>query len=145
MVFSSFGSRALTLGQHSETLIHFTPVSWGQVIRKRFDSFEVGDLVVSSITEAELRDGAERSADPQKNHRGLDQLFLTLPVVPFDKAAAREYGNIRRTLERNATTIGPLDLLIASHARALALTVVTNNFGEFSRVADLKVEDWGQD
>jgi tRNA(fMet)-specific endonuclease VapC len=102
----------------------------------------VGDLVVSSITEAELRFGADKSADPGKNHRQLDQFFLALPVLPFDRVAASDYGDIRVTLERAGTPIGPLDLLIAAHARALQLTLVTNNLKEFSRVPNLKVEDW---
>lgn len=113
-------------------------------IRKKFDSFNVGDLVVSSITKAELRYGAEKSADPTKNHAGLDKLFVSLPVVPFGSGATRHYGEIRQTLESSGKTIGPLDLLIAAHARSLNLTVVTNNLGEFSRVPNLNAEDWGR-
>jgi len=111
-------------------------------MQSRFDSFQVGDLLVSAITEAELRFGADKSADPARNHRQLDQFFLTLPVLPFDRSSAVEYGDIRMTLERAGTPIGPLDLLIAAHARALQLTLVTNNLKEFSRVPNLKVADW---
>ena len=111
-------------------------------IRKRFDSFETGDLVVSSITEAELRYGAEKSRDPAKNHRQLDQFFLALPVVAFDARAAAQYGKIRAELERAGLPIGPLDLLIAAHGMSLGLTVVTDNVREFARVPDLAVENW---
>ena len=38
--------------------------------------------------------------------------------------------------------IGPNDLLIASIALASALTIVTHNTSEFSRVPGLKLEDW---
>jgi len=33
-------------------------------------------------------------------------------------------------------------MLIASHARAAGLTLVTNNLGEFKRIGKLKLTDW---
>jgi tRNA(fMet)-specific endonuclease VapC len=53
-----------------------------------------------------------------------------------------EYGDIRSGLEKKGTTIGPNDMLIAAHARALDLTVVTNNTKEFARVPGLKLDSW---
>lgn len=70
-------------------------------------------------------------------------MLLTLPVVPFDSAAAGHYGVIRTELERAGTPIGSLDLLIGAHARSLDLTLVTNNVREFKRIAGLRIEDWG--
>jgi tRNA(fMet)-specific endonuclease VapC len=35
-----------------------------------------------------------------------------------------------------------MDLLIAAHARSLALILVTNNVREFKRIPDLQVENW---
>ena len=52
------------------------------------------------------------------------------------------YGLIRADLERSGQPIGGNDLLIAAHALALGLTVVTDNEREFSRVEDLRVENW---
>ena len=65
--------------------------------------------------------------------------------MDFDGKAAEEYGKIRAELERKGTPIGPMDTLIAGHARARGLILVTNNTREFNRVADLAVEDWTQD
>lgn len=113
-------------------------------VRRRFEGFEVGDLAISAITEAELRFGADKSADPVRNHRQLDRLFVALPVVVFGSPEAVQYGQIRSELERGGTPIGPLDQLIAAHARSLDLTLVTNNTGEFSRIRNLKLEDWTQ-
>jgi Predicted nucleic acid-binding protein, contains PIN domain len=45
-------------------------------------------------------------------------------------------------LERNGIPIGPLDMLIAAHARSLDLVLVTNNEKEFKRISGLKVENW---
>jgi len=100
--------------------------------------------VISSITEAELRFGAEKSRDPEKNHRQLDQFFLVLPVVPFGSSAAVQYARVRAGLERAGTPIGPLDELIAAHGMALGLTVVTDNTGEFERIPGIALENWGK-
>ena len=62
--------------------------------------------------------------------------------MPFDEAAARSYGVVRSELATRGEPIGPLDPMIAAHAMALGATIVTNNTGEFRRVARLKVVDW---
>ena len=107
-------------------------------IRRR----RVGDIGVSAITESELRFGADKSSDPEKNHAVLERFFLTLPVLAFDSGCAREYGRIRAFLEKKGTPIGSLDTLIAAHALSGEMTVVTNNTREFKRVPGLRVEDW---
>ena len=56
--------------------------------------------------------------------------------------AAEEYGRIRADLEKKGTPIGPLDMMIAGHAKSLGYTVVTNNVGEFKRVEGLQYENW---
>ena len=111
-------------------------------IREKFRQFEVGELAISSITESELRYGAEKSLDPQKNHHQLDLFFLSLPVLPYGSDCAQHYGEIRKHLESEGNPIGSMDLLIAAHARAAGLIVVTHNTREFDRVPGLTVEDW---
>lgn len=113
-----------------------------QVMRARFAGFEVGALAISTITESELRHGAEKSRDPARNHHSLDLFMLSLPVLPFGGECGRHYGEIRASLEMIGTPIGAMDLLIAAHARAAGLTLVTHNIREFTRVPGLCVEDW---
>ncbi len=62
--------------------------------------------------------------------------------MDFNFEAAEEYGKVRSDLEKKGTPIGPLDLLIASHAKSLNVILVTNNENEFSRVVGLKIENW---
>jgi len=69
-------------------------------------------------------------------------LFARLNIVSFDHNASLHYGEIRAELERKGTAIGPLDLLIAAHARSLGATLITANVGEFKRVKGLKVLAW---
>ncbi|MHB1292986.1 MAG: PIN domain-containing protein, partial [Sulfuricella sp.] len=63
-------------------------------------------------------------------------------ILPLETPVEEHYADIRNKLERAGTPIGPNDLLIASHARALGLTLVTDNVREFSRVPGLAVENW---
>jgi tRNA(fMet)-specific endonuclease VapC len=98
-------------------------------------------LCISSIVLAELRYGAENSQRIPENLLKIDKFLGRLPaVLDFDASAAAYYGRIKVALRR--TPIGPLDTLIAAHALARDLIVVTNNTAEFSRVPGLRVEDW---
>ena len=91
---------------------------------------------------AELRYGADRSRRPAANHAALDRLFAGLTTFDFDFEAARAYGRVRATLEAAGGPIGPNDMLIAAHALALGLALVTDNEREMSRFDDLIVVNW---
>ena len=109
---------------------------------KKFSTFTEDDLCISSITLAELEYGIRKSNHPTKNKLTWMLFLAEMKILPFDEAAATEYGEIRATLERHGTPIGANDLLIAAHARALGLTLVTNNIREFERIDGLQVENW---
>ena len=64
-----------------------------------------------------------------------------LPVLAFDMPADAEYAAIRTELEAAGEPIGPNDTLIAAHAYALGLTLVTADAG-FTRIRGLPVENW---
>ena len=108
----------------------------------RFQQYEPQDMCISSITLAELEYGVEKSSFPDKNKAALTLFLSGITVLPFDDAAAMEYGRIRADLEQKGTPIGPNDMLIAAHAKSLRLPIITNNTREFDRVDDLKVENW---
>jgi tRNA(fMet)-specific endonuclease VapC len=98
-------------------------------------------ICVSSIVLAEMHHGAENSQRVAENLVGIQNLVARLAaVLDFDAMAAADFGRIKTALRRNP--IGPLDTLIAAHARSRGLVVVTNNVAEFSRVPGLMVEDW---
>ena len=86
--------------------------------------------------------GARKSANPEKNLSALHQFLLAFEIFAFGYDASSEYGKIRSDLEKKGTPIGPLDTLIAAHARSLHYTLVTNNEREFRRIAMLDVENW---
>lgn len=101
-----------------------------------------GRMAISSITLAELLHGVEKSSDPARNFRVVQDFTSRLSVLPYDEAAAAHYGQIRALLERRGTPIGINDLHIAGHARSRGLAVVSNNEREFKRVDGLTVENW---
>jgi tRNA(fMet)-specific endonuclease VapC len=97
---------------------------------------------LSSIVKAELLYGARKSGRIAENLRLLERFFDTIASLPFDDRCAEEYGVLRDELERAGTLIGPNDLLIAASARAHSAILVTNNLREFSRVPELRIDDW---
>ena len=100
------------------------------------------DICISSVTYAELVHGVEKSKAIEKNRVALALLLANIEIMNFDSLAAECYGKIRADLEKAGTPIGPLDMMIAGHAKALGYTVVTNNTKEFERVRGLKLENW---
>jgi tRNA(fMet)-specific endonuclease VapC len=99
-------------------------------------------ISISAVTLAELEYGASRSSHPEEARAALEHFVLPFEILPFDASATRAYGRLRAHLEARGTPIGPLDTLIAAHALARGLTLVTNNVREFARVPGLRVEDW---
>jgi len=115
-----------------------SPAVLGSLRRRK-----VGSVAISSITLAELQYGVAKSRDPDRNSLALIHIVVPLEVLPFDDLAAGAYGKLLADLERAGRPIGPLDTLIAAHALSAKFTLVTNNQREFSRVAGLRVENWG--
>lgn len=101
-------------------------------------------LCISSITLAELAHGVEKSASRDRNAEALLKFLTALTVLPFDDMAAVEYGRICAYLQRQGTPIGTMDMLIAAHAKAENLILVTNNTREFIRVPDIRLENWAE-
>lgn len=100
------------------------------------------DVAVSVITEAELRTGAAKSASAPKSLRLVENFLRPLAILEFTSSDAASYALVRAKLERAGTPIGPLDTLIAAHAVARKLVLVSNNEREFTRVAGIHVQNW---
>ena len=101
-------------------------------------------ICISSITLAELEYGMKHSSNPARNEQALLRFLTPLSILPFGPAAASEYGEIRAYLQSQGTPIVPLDMLIAGHARAEKMILVTNNVREFERVPGLELENWAE-
>ena len=109
---------------------------------KNFLRHNPDEMCISSITYAELMHGVEKSRAVERNRMAITLFLSAITILPFNQYAAEEYGKVRAELERKGTPIGSMDMLIAGHARAEELVLVTNNTREFFRVENLEVEDW---
>jgi tRNA(fMet)-specific endonuclease VapC len=100
------------------------------------------DCGISAVTSFELFAGVARARDPRREAQKVQALLDVIEEISFTPDAARRAGALRRELEAAGTPLGPYDLLIASHALVLDLTLVTANTKEFGQVPGLPLETW---
>jgi tRNA(fMet)-specific endonuclease VapC len=111
------------------------------LVARRVEQVGQKEIFTSIIVAAELRYGCAKKGSSKLLER-VQGLLETIPVLSLDMPSDAQYGLIRAELEAAGQPIGMNDLLIASHALALGLTLVTDKTSEFSRVRGLKVENW---
>jgi tRNA(fMet)-specific endonuclease VapC len=111
-----------------------------QVLAK-FREHPPGAVAISTVTACELAFGVAKSQS-ERNQRALQMFLAPLEILPFEESVVWQYAQLRSALERQGQPIGALDMMIAAHALALGAVLVTNNAKEFSRVADLRIENW---
>ena len=102
-------------------------------VRARVEQQSPGELVTSAIAYAELVRGLDLNVPQVRN--AVERFFALVAVLPFDETAGFAYRDI--PFQR-----GRFDHLIAAHALALNLTLVTNNERDFADVPGLRVENW---
>ena len=122
-------------------IVIYTMKNRPRQLKKQFQQHD-GRMAVSSVTLGELVFGAEHSQAIEKNLADIEALIARLDVLPFENKAAYHFGQIRAALYEPCSPIGAYDMMIAGHARALGLVLVTNNQKEFQRVPGLLLENW---
>ena len=110
-------------------------------VAKRIARAGEDNICTSIIVASELRYGCAKAGSPRLT-KAVEQVLGEIAVLPFDVPADAEYGIVRSELEAAGKPIGSNDLLIAAHASALGMTIVTANTDEFKRVRGLKVTNW---
>lgn len=115
--------------------------SRSEKVLARFRQERLGDIVISSVTAAELAFGVAKSGST-RNRQALEMFLSALEILPFDESAIWHYGDLRTDLERRGQPIGTLDTMIAAHALTTNTILVTNNTREFERVPGLRLENW---
>lgn len=111
-------------------------------VLEKFEQLEVGTVGMSIITYGELLYGAKKSSYPEKAQKNIEEFCNYIPPLPISRKASEFYAKIRANLEKKGKIIGNNDLWIAAHCLELEITLVTNNEREFSRVTNLKIENW---
>ena len=89
------------------------------------------DVAIAAITVAELRTGIELATEAHRATRieFLVKILETLPVEPYDLAAAEAHGRLLAHVHRGGTKRGAHDLLIAATAVATKRTILTTDRG----------------
>ncbi|MEI8243095.1 MAG: type II toxin-antitoxin system VapC family toxin [bacterium] len=94
------------------------------------------------LQNAQLLLGTRKSRNPGHTAEVVEAFLAPFEWLPFDRAAAGHYAEIRYQLVVIGKPIGPNDLVIAAIARSRNLTLITHNRSEFTRVPGLATEDW---
>ncbi|MFZ2124941.1 MAG: type II toxin-antitoxin system VapC family toxin [Rhodoferax sp.] len=112
----------------------------------RLTQLPVGQVVMSSVTLAELEYGLQRKGQPVRLRNALVQVLLRMDVLPWDENVATCYGELCATLEAQGINLSDFDMMIAAHALALKVTLVSRDQA-FAQVATgvnqrLRLEVW---
>ncbi len=120
-------------GRDAQLLTHLTTVP-------------VGQAVMSSVTLAELEYGLHRKGQPVRLRNALAQVLLRMDVLPWDEDVATCYGEFCASLEAQGTNLSDFDMMIAAHAAALDMTLVSRDkaFAQLPTGANqrLRLEVW---
>jgi tRNA(fMet)-specific endonuclease VapC len=112
-------------------------------VRQRLLKVPMSEVGISVVTEAELRFGVARLPQAAKLGIVVEEFLLRVEVLPWGSEAAQHYARMRAVLEREGEPMGNLDLMIAAHALAADVILVTNDRA-FRRVRGLRIEDWSK-
>jgi tRNA(fMet)-specific endonuclease VapC len=112
-------------------------------VRERLVRVPMAQIAISVVTEAELRFGVVRRPDAVRLKIAVEEFLLRVAVLPWDSKAAKHYAEIRAAMERAGEPMGNLDIMIAAHALAAEVVLVTSDRA-FRRVKGLKREDWAR-
>ncbi len=120
----------------------------GVKIRSRLRTTALDDVATTIISyEEQIRGWMARLAgitELEKQMNDYSELkrllnnYCRIAVVEFDAKAIAEFRRLRQAKIR----VGTMDLKIAAIALANDATVLTRNTQDFSRVPNLKFEDW---
>jgi tRNA(fMet)-specific endonuclease VapC len=111
---------------------------------QKIKEYNPPEIKLSSISIAELEYGVSKSESREKNRQALIHFASAFDIVNFNDDDAEIYGLIRADLEKKGQIIGPYDMQIAAQAISRNMILVTNNVKEFSRVRNLKIENWAE-
>lgn len=123
-------------------IVSFIIKANNRILEHKIKSISKEQICISSITQAELLYGIARKPEATRLHREVHHFLNHIQILSWENDIAPYYAQIRADLEKKGQTIGAMDMLIASHAVAKNLTLVTNNIAEFKRVHGLIYDDW---
>lgn len=110
---------------------------------KKFATISPVQQFTTAINVGELVYGAYKSHRPAYFLKKLEEVVLpNITVLPFDEKAAYTYGKVRAELEGEGSVVSEPDLRIAAIALTQDLILITGNEKHFSKIKELKLENW---
>ena len=114
-------------------------------LRQKILIVPIESLVISSVTEAELRYGVAKRGYPKSLTLAV-QLFLErVETLPWSSDVAIIYADLRAKTERAGSPLAALDMMIAAHAKAADAVLVTRDKAFKAKALELRLEDWSLD
>ena len=109
----------------------------------KLSKLPMGQAAISSVTLAEIEYGIQRRGSPTQLRNALSQVMLHMDVLPWDALAATCYGELCSSLETQGISLSDFDMMIAAHAVALKITLVSRDkaFAHLPKQR-LKLEVW---
>jgi tRNA(fMet)-specific endonuclease VapC len=100
------------------------------------------NICICNITVAELYFGAYNSQKVTENLTRAENFIQNIDVIALDNNAVKKFGELKAELRKIGQPVADFDLLIASVAITKNYTLVTNNTRHYSRIYELKLENW---
>lgn len=120
-------------------------------VRERLVAVPMHSVAVSVVTQAELLYGVAKRGHPPGLTTRVREFLTRVSVLPWTAEVAEVYGELRSQCEAAGAPLAPMDMLIAAHAKALALAaaqtgdtaILITRDRAFSRVpGGLALDDW---
>ena len=110
-------------------------------VTERVISTPINSLYISAITEGELHFGLAKRPHAKDLHQLVKEFLKRVDTLPWESSTAEKYGITRAKMANKGKALAPLDLLIATHALSLNMTLVSSDKA-FAQLPELHVEDW---
>ena len=120
----------------------------GQRIQERLQLLPPEEIATTIISYEEQMRGwlarlaraasLERQISDYSQLKQLLQNYCNIIIVDFDASAGGEFERLKQASLR----LGTMDLKIAAIALANSATLLTRNTVDFSKIPDLRIEDW---
>ena len=126
----------------TDICIFFLKGRYGLV--EKIDAVGKENCFISEITIAELLFGAENSQNHVKHIKEVEFFEKEFKILPIN-SSLRTYAKEKVRLRKNGTPVAEFDLLIAASALSNGLIAVTRNVSHFSKIQNLRIENWTQE
>lgn len=113
-------------------------------VQKHLLNTPMDHICISAVTLGELRYGLAKRPDATRLHALVQAFLVRIDVLPWDSHVANCYGDLRASMERVGKPLGNLDMMIAAHAKATNVSLISNDQA-FRQIKGLHTLDWTKD